>query len=256
MQSLDRSKKIKSNLLYLVCIFLIQTVENIFAAESVLTIGLMVSWTGKWDEGKNIAGAAVMAVNDINNNRTLLPGKKLELLIKDDACKAITSIGATEAFHNRRVNDKGKDKRVGVDVYVGPYCSDGCVPSGLLAAYYKEPMISYSCSSKELSNKLLYPTFARTATFARTSEEQLTKSLAALMREFKWTKVTLIVSSQPGWHPAGQYVFEQLRNDRQGKENLQVQDKLTFTKDMDMNDIGKILEKAQRNARSKYKFLF
>ena len=58
---------------------------------------------------------------------------------------------------------------------IGPVCSDGCIPAGLVANYENSPIISYGCSSSSLSDPYKYPTFARTKPYARTAPEYLGK---------------------------------------------------------------------------------
>ncbi|XP_057309237.1 atrial natriuretic peptide receptor 1-like isoform X2 [Hydractinia symbiolongicarpus] len=199
-----------------------------------LTIGLFVPWTGKWPVGSKLASAATMAVDDINNSRDLLPNEHLVFDWKDDKCDSQTSVGETANFHTRVY-----DGKKGVDVYIGPYCSDGCEPSGLLAAFYDKPMISYSCSAKQLSQKSQYPTFARTASFARTNEVSLLLKLVGLMKQFKWDIITLIVSKQPAWHEFGQTIFAEF-----SKYNKTVREKFTYDE-----DIKSLLEEAKKDAR-------
>lgn len=59
---------------------------------------------------------------------------------------------------------------------IGPVCSDGCIPAGLVANYENSPIISYGCSSSSLSDPINYPTFARTKPYARTTPEYLGKT--------------------------------------------------------------------------------
>ena len=205
-----------------------------------ISIGLFVPWTGTWPRGKNLASAALIAIDDINKSPTLLQNETLQFYWRDDKCDAQVSVGETALFNNNMYGG-----RKGVDVYIGPYCSDGCIPSGLLAAFFDKPMISYSCSAKKLSSKVLYPTFARTATFARTHAAKLTAKLASLMKKFDWKLITLIVSNQPGWYEFGQHVFEKLTT-----FDIKARDRLTYMKDAE--SYKEDLEKAKKTARSKF----
>ncbi|XP_065672659.1 atrial natriuretic peptide receptor 1 isoform X4 [Hydra vulgaris] len=202
-----------------------------------LTIGLFLPWTGSWAVGNKFAGAATVAINDINNNTNVLKNYKLYIAWKDCMCNAIQSVGKTADFQTEEFNGKK-----GVDVYIGPYCSDGCTPSGLLAAYFKKPMISYSCTSQDLSEKKLYPTFARTVMEARSSPITFYEKFALLMSEFRWKRITLIVSQKAAWVSLKQVVYEKLTE----KGNT-----VEFQHFNDDNKTGfkEVLEKVKRNAR-------
>ena len=227
------SRKYLLILLLLFCKFHIAWTKN-------LTLGLFVSLTGSVNDGTRGASAAVMAVDDINNDTNLLPNERLMLEVWDDKCDAHASVGGTAEFQYRVYNNKQ-----GVDAYIGPHCSDGCVPAGLLAAYFNKPMIAYSCSGQKLSNKVLYPTFARTKTFARSDKSATLNYLAELLRMFDWKLVTLIVSKQPAWHDTGQILFEKLV-----EYGITVQDKFSY----EPSTLTDILQKAKKTARSKFCF--
>ena len=205
-----------------------------------LTLGLFVPLTGSWPKGTKGASAAVMAIDDINSDINLLPNERLMLEVWDDKCDAHASVGGTAEFHYGVYNNKQ-----GVDAYIGPHCSDGCLPAGLLAAYFNKPMIAYSCSGEKLSDKDLYPTFARTKTFARSDKSATLNYLAELLTMFNWKLVTLIVSKQPAWHDTGQILFEKLIN-----YGIKVQDKFSY----EPKTLKDILQKAKKTARSKFCF--
>lgn len=227
------SRKYLLILLLLFCKFDIAWTKN-------LTLGLFVPLTGSWPAGTKSASAAVMAIDDINNDTNLLPNERLMLEVWDDKCDAHASVGGTAEFHYGVYNNKQ-----GVDAYIGPHCSDGCIPAGLLAAYFNKPMIAYSCSGQDLSNKVLYPTFARTKTFARSNKSATLNYLAELLTMFNWKLVTLIVSKQPAWHNTGQILFERLIN-----YGIKVQDKFSY----EPSTLTDILQKAKKTARSKFCF--
>ena len=42
--------------------------------------------SGSWDGGKRIAGAAALAVERVNADKSLLPGRRLEKISVDQAC--------------------------------------------------------------------------------------------------------------------------------------------------------------------------
>ncbi len=53
-------------------------------------------------------------------------------------------------------------------------------------------MISYGCSTTELSDSTLYPNFFRTKPFARGSKITTPQALAAIMDHFKWKHACIV----------------------------------------------------------------
>jgi len=66
--------------------------------ENVLRIGVLLPQTGSWYAGRTILGAARLAVDDINNDPTLLGNYVAELKWKDSGCAAPQGIGAMSAM--------------------------------------------------------------------------------------------------------------------------------------------------------------
>ncbi|XP_066919566.1 atrial natriuretic peptide receptor 2-like isoform X4 [Clytia hemisphaerica] len=205
---------------------------------TIVTLGVFVPWTGSWPVGKKLASAATVAIDDINNDTTLMKNEHLQFIWKDDKCDGEQTVGKTAELYYTYENQGRK----GVDAYIGPYCSEGCVSGGLLAAFLEKPMISYSCSKDTLSNKTIYPTFARTKTFVRSYPKILSRKLVALMKKHGWSLITLVVSTESGWHTFAQGVFTELM-----QHNIQVADKLTYNKNK--NDYEHVLNLAKDKAR-------
>jgi ABC-type branched-subunit amino acid transport system substrate-binding protein len=61
---------------------------------NVLRIGALLPQTGSWLAGRTILGAALLAVDDINNDPTLLGGYVVELKWLDSGCAAPQGITA------------------------------------------------------------------------------------------------------------------------------------------------------------------
>ena len=93
-------------------------------------------------------------------------GYKLKFVFSSSGvkgCSELLSIGGAAKLLN---TDKAS-------AIIGPVCSEGCIPAGLVANYENSPIISYGCSSSSLSDPEKYPTFARTKPYARTAPEYL-----------------------------------------------------------------------------------
>ncbi len=158
-----------------------------------ITVGVFVPMTG-WPVGNRLASAAPIAIDAINADPNILPGYKLKFEWRDCGCKSDVSAGGTVEFLKRNVS-----------AIIGPYCSKGCITSGHIAAYYNLPLLTYSCSKKELSNKKIYPTVARTFTYARTNEKILLNNAAQLMKLYNWKIFTIIVEIDEVWQTVGEY---------------------------------------------------
>ena len=76
-------------------------------------------------------------------------------------------------------------------MFIGPGCSVGCLPVGLLAAAWNIPIVSYGCTNDLLSDKVAYPTFSRTVGIA------LEKAfiIYELAKVFDWNRVAILSDS-------------------------------------------------------------
>ena len=103
--------------------------------------------SGSWDGGKRFAGAAALAVERVNADRALLPGRRLEYSSADSGCSPQQGLAAM-----------GKLLRgaSGVDAVIGPGCSPACEVTSYLSGGQDIPQISYSCTAVSLSNKEKY----------------------------------------------------------------------------------------------------
>lgn len=88
--------------------------------ENVLRIGVLLPQTGSWYAGRTILGAARLAVDDINNDPTLLGGYVAELKWRDSGCAAPQGIAAMSAML--------EDKNIGA--VIGPGASSASVRRG------------------------------------------------------------------------------------------------------------------------------
>jgi ABC-type branched-subunit amino acid transport system substrate-binding protein len=95
--------------------------------------------------------------------------------------------------------DLWKNEAPFVDAFIGPVFSVVCEPTGLLAARWNLPMISWGCSSSKLSDKTRYPTFARTKTYGRTNPTNTSLAMAAVMKHFKWKIAFIFYSTEDVW---------------------------------------------------------
>jgi ABC-type branched-subunit amino acid transport system substrate-binding protein len=123
-------------------------------APASLTIGGLFPMTGGLSaSGIAREGAARIAIEEINNDTTtLLPDTTLNYVLRDTTTDPTT--GATVA---------GELAALDVDVLIGSASSDVCKAIAAVSEANEIPQISYSCTNADLSNKLTYPWFVRTA---------------------------------------------------------------------------------------------
>ena len=87
-------------------------------------LALLLPVSGSWDVGTRVAGAAALAVERVNADLTLLPGRKLEYSWADSGCSAqqgLTAIGELLARQGR------------IDAVIGPGCSTACEVTSYLS---------------------------------------------------------------------------------------------------------------------------
>ena len=75
-----------------------------------------------------------------------------------------------------------------VEAFVGPGCSVICEPGGLLMAKWGIPMVSYGSTSSKMSDKTLYPTFAR----AQAPNSRCAPFFVQILQQFGFYQVAII----------------------------------------------------------------
>ncbi|PFX31871.1 Atrial natriuretic peptide receptor 1 [Stylophora pistillata] len=121
------------------------------------------------------ASAFLVAIETINNSSTF--NFTISYRLNDTRCSELVAIEAMTEHKNR-----------GVQVFIGPGNETYCATSARVAAAWNLPIISYFCNEDVVSDKSLYPTFART----RPPNSQLSKSILAVLRKFSWARVAII----------------------------------------------------------------
>ena len=151
--------------------------------------GLLLPYTGSWPVGQSISGAALVAVEDANT--ILAPwNRTLRFIWHDTKCHKSNGL--------KEVVDLYFKLRPDFHAYIGGGCDVVCEPGGLLAAAWSIPMVSWGCSSTDLSNKDDYPTFARLVG----PHHKMTGMFARLFDEFNWHAVGIMASSEVVWQLA------------------------------------------------------
>lgn len=128
--------------------------EVIGSEKAVVTIAALAPMTGEWDVGRTTAAAIPIAVEDINNDTSILPNHELQFVFGNTNCSSLTALPIVMNFW-------AANKR-NVDAFIGGGCNHVCEYISLLAGKWKLPVVSWGCMSGHLSNRITFPTFART----------------------------------------------------------------------------------------------
>nr|XP_027233544.1 guanylate cyclase 32E-like [Penaeus vannamei] len=125
-------------------------------------------------------GALPLAVEDVNNDHNLLPGKRLVFEVADVGNSNLEALAALSIRRMTTMRDKGHL------VFIGP--DDNCANEALVAAAWNLPMITYKCADKRVSNKTKYYTFARTMP----PSTKIVKALVSLLKVYSWRQFVLL----------------------------------------------------------------
>ncbi|XP_068673835.1 atrial natriuretic peptide receptor 1-like isoform X3 [Montipora foliosa] len=168
-----------------------------------LTIGFilpykLLSGSDQNRPGEYHASAMTIAVDNINKDPTLLPGINLSFIWADSECDEEKSIEAL--IHQREK---------GVHAFIGFGCK--CSTQARMAAALNLPIISHMCTSNVVSDKELYPTFARTIF----GDSSIGPSVLAIMKNFDWNVVGILSEESNDWYSRATFLEDYLKS--QGK---------------------------------------
>jgi len=151
-----------------------------------LTIGFLSSYLSS----KMALGAIPLAVETINADPTLLPGRTLHFVTADIG-DPVGNNGLTALAIRRMTEMRHNNHTI---AFIGP---DGqCAAEALVAAAWNLPMITHKCAERKLSEMpQTYFTFARTLP----PSSKISKSVMALLEKFAWNKFIIIVGRRNEW---------------------------------------------------------
>lgn len=152
-----------------------------------IKMGINVPFTGVWPGGPNMASAILIALDTINNKSDLLKPHTLTYAMRDSRCEAKSTIA--NLLHMYVEEDPP------VDAYIGPGCSQGCIPGGHIALEWNLPMVAWGCSESSLSDKELYPNFVRTVG----TYNLIGDLMKAFLSVYKWDRIALMCSTESLW---------------------------------------------------------
>ena len=116
-------------------------------------VALLLPMDGAWAGGPQIAGAAALAVERVNADKMLLPGRRLAYSWANSGCSPKQALKAAAELLSGTV-----DKTIHKELHamIGPGCSSACEVTSYLSSGANLPQISYSCTSPALSDKSNY----------------------------------------------------------------------------------------------------
>ena len=159
-------------------------------------LGVLFPWQGFLPVGsKGGGGGGVnLAVDEINNNtKSAFPMlqsgyHRLNFSWADTQCDAAVGLPLISDMYYG-------DGFQPVDAFIGPGCSVICEPGGLLVSKWKVPMVSYGSTSSKMSDKKLYPTFAR----VQAPNAECAPLLVKMMQSFGYDRVAIFFSTENIW---------------------------------------------------------
>lgn len=159
-------------------------------ATTNLQLGILVpiDVPGPGQLGEGLIAATGLAIKKVYDEGFLNGNFSLNFTTADTACNKLKAIEKVYELSH-------------VDAFIGPACSSECLSSGLLATSLNKPMISYSCSSLELSDRLYYSTFARTQPYTRTYASLTPFLMHSVLMHYKWKKICIISTEDQIWAP-------------------------------------------------------
>lgn len=209
-------------------------------AAKEIRLGALIPWNGTWPAGPRMASAILIAIDKVKE-MNLLPGYNISYVWRDSQCQTGPTLKAVADMWSAVPR---------VDTFIGSACSIGCVPCAHLAAHWNIPVISYGCNDDSLSDKTLYPTFARTvSSISKVSGDFVLR----LMKRFKWDRIALFTSTETVFSQIASRIKEVIETEgNAGESQYEVSYFQSFTPSVMTDSRYKImLESAKKKANSK-----
>ncbi|XP_045210469.2 atrial natriuretic peptide receptor 1-like isoform X2 [Mercenaria mercenaria] len=158
------------------------------------TMGVLVPCSGARSFGDELQVTMEFALKKVNSSPDLVYLRRenvtLDFTVADTKCDIGTGL-----FELVEISSSS-------DAFIGPGCDSLCKPAGLLAGKWNKPMISYSCSSRLLSDRKNYPTFARTTALYG----EMSYFIIDIIKYYHWDRVVLVEGPESIWRETvGEY---------------------------------------------------
>ena len=178
-------KNVYFYLLIKVAVFHFTMISEVHLNET-LNLAVLSPWS-QYGTFLNLQATAaiVVALDDIYAAGILPSSYKVNWTWRDTACsnpKATIELEKLYAEYSGELHG-----------IIGDACSTACQTVGLLAAAWNVPAISYTCTLTTLSDKTIYPTFARVMGTAATGIP-ITRYF---FQYFNWTRIAIVSDQYP-----------------------------------------------------------
>ena len=224
-------------LFFLFCVF------GKICGDKIIHLGILGPWNKSIAIGSHCAGAILIAIDEIESDTNTFreihrAGHNFTFTWVDTQCHPSFGISLITQFFCK--NNK-------VDAFIGPVCSVVCEPAGYLANYWRKPMISFGCQSDKLSDKSVYPTFART--FGRTLNGPV---YLRFLQTMNYKQVAIFSAHESVWISLAASIRKLLI-----KAEISVTDYLTFGEPgrRGKDDLSRDLESIRQRCKGKVKML-
>ncbi|XP_022092779.1 metabotropic glutamate receptor 3-like [Acanthaster planci] len=151
--------------------------------------GLCSSAPGKW--ALSMSQTMIFAIQEINSNPAILPDCIIGYDIRDTCWSEEFTLYTSTALavgRNSRYDTQTNAIPVGL---IGPASSVNAIYAGKVAGLYQIPIISYSATSNELSNKERFPYFLRTVP----PDKLQARAMVDILLHYDWRYVGLLYSA-------------------------------------------------------------
>ncbi|KAG3281889.1 taste 1 receptor member 3 [Ictidomys tridecemlineatus] len=163
--------------------------------------------------GLFLAMAVKMAVEEINNSSTLLPGLHLGYDLFDTCSEPMVTMKPSLMFLAEAGNSSiaaycnYTQYQPRVLAVIGPHSSELALITGKFFSFFLMPQVSYGASMDRLSNRDTFPSFFRTVPSDRVQLEAVVK----LLQKFEWNWVAAL-GSDDEYGREGLSIFSGLAN--------------------------------------------
>ncbi len=129
-----------------------------------------------------LGSAMNIALDTIRDNSSILENVTLSYVFADDGCSEKTSLGALVTL----VRDHH------IDAVIGPSCSGSGRGIGKLSSYWNVPVVAYSGTTGDLSDKTIYDTYSRVVSIGPTGGFVMT----AVVEAMDWDKLCIYMRDE------------------------------------------------------------
>ena len=198
--------------------------------------------------------AMLYAVQEINKDDSLLPGVHLGVNIEDTCSCVDSAIRKSLNFsfikNNIRNPDCSTKKESLISptiAIIGPVSSDIAMAVTNLAGLFYVPVVSFSASSRLLSNRVRFKYFLRTVS----SDSQMTIAIVHLLQALRWNFVSALYSDTDYGRSAME-TFDDVRKSLPAANKICLALKRSFTIHSKRKKLEEILKavKAKPNAKA------